>query len=814
MLLEMSLKERLLAAFFAVVVVTLIVAGIGYYSLDHVRKAMHNADHDRLAGAKAILAMQESKTTIALAEKFLINQRLSAEDREELSKIIDQYWLTAGDAWTAYERMPQTEKEKKLADRFTVLWNEWKSEHTEVEALARKKDQLLQQGLSDQNEQVIECDEQLTAAYDNTRRKCHEVSVALDQLARADLEAVHQQIVSSKATIACAQMCIFVGVIVGILTAIGLTWMTTRYIGRFLSEATRTLGAVAEGNYHKRLAVRHHDAVGRFAVSLNKAIDVYQASMEKLTDEPTYYKNVLDTVPAAVLLTDAQRNVSFINHAATDLLQLDRKETSGKPIEALDLIYRTETIDLVDRAMTTACRVSDTWSVEEQEGGRSYSADAIPLSDENGNVEGCVIAIQCNVKKSLPASDNDKEIERLSENLQRLRDGDLRIEPLPGNDVEPTRSESNAFTILHDLTHQTAESLHALLSDVATLALAIHTGQLDVRIDPAGYHGDYCEIIKAMNQSLAAVAGPMRAVDSVVVHLADCDFTKTIETNFNGEYQLLRDHVNTLAETFRVTLDQIAENARQFDESSQLIARSSEMLAQGSATQSSTVQQMSASLEQLAGSIEEVKQNAAKANEKAKKTNTLAEQGGEAVEKSIEAMTLIRASSKQISEITQVIAEIADQTNLLALNAAIEAARAGQHGMGFAVVADEVRKLAERSNQAADQISSLIRESTRRIEEGATLSEETGEALKQIAAGVQETTIKIGEIANATIEQAANAKEVSAAIQIVAEVTEHTASGSEQTASSSEQLGAQANALRELVTNFKVHKDSPCEIEV
>lgn len=316
------------------------------------------------------------------------------------------------------------------------------------------------------------------------------------------------------------------------------------------------------------------------------------------------------------------------------------------------------------------------------------------------------------------------------------------------------------------------------------------------------------------------ISRPLRQVARLVENVADGDLSETTKIQTKDEVGVLAQSINKMIINLRATIQHILSAAENLSVSSGQVSASTDEAARASTNQANVAQTMNGLLKELSDAISSVAHNTEEAVKLAHQTIEIAEDGEKVVQSSVEVSEKVSAQisslddgSTKIGEIIKVMDEIAEQTNLLALNAAIEAARAGEQGRGFAIVAEEVRKLAERSIEATDEISRIVKtmqeaiiRSVKSVEEGVIKTKQSGEGFEKIITMIHHTRDKVTEIASASEEQAAQSSEVLSYIETIAATTEKTAASSEETASTANSLTNLATKLNASVAAFTLHK--------
>ncbi len=309
--------------------------------------------------------------------------------------------------------------------------------------------------------------------------------------------------------------------------------------------------------------------------------------------------------------------------------------------------------------------------------------------------------------------------------------------------------------------------------------------------------------LAAISYFLRRVVRPLGDFAAYFDAIAKGDLTQRIHVLTSNEIGDLFESLGRMQESLVKTTTAVRLGLEEIHAGAQEIAQGNTNISSRTEEQAASLQQTAASMEQLAGTVRQNADNAQQANQLAATASDVAHRGGSAVNEVVATMQGISASSNKISDIVGVIDSIAFQTNILALNAAVEAARAGEQGKGFAVVAAEVRALAQRSAQAAREITALIEDSVRKVTEGSSQVERAGATMQEIVDSVRRVTDIMGEITAATIEQSSGIDQVNRAVSQMDETTQYNARLVEQAALASSGLSEQVTKVNQAIAFFR-----------
>jgi methyl-accepting chemotaxis protein len=351
-----------------------------------------------------------------------------------------------------------------------------------------------------------------------------------------------------------------------------------------------------------------------------------------------------------------------------------------------------------------------------------------------------------------------------------------------------------------------ARLIVAPLKKLTKTANQIADGQLDISADISS-RDEVGQMADAINRTVVQLnhyIGYIQEITQVLGTMADGDMRIRLKYDYAGEFAPIKDALLNISASLNQMFSMLHTAADQVNAGAGQVSSASQTLASGATEQAATIEELSASITSIA---QESKNNLLHVHEAigyVREASENAVEGNLHMENLQKAMSEIRTSSDQISNITKAIQDIAFQTNILALNAAIEAARAGEAGKGFAVVADEVRNLAAKSADAAKQTVELIDKSSDAVARGDKVAGETAVLLQTVTEKSKRVNTSIQMVESASSAQTNAIEQITEGISQVSSVVQNNAATAEESSAASEELAAQAETLKNEIARFQL----------
>ena len=262
------------------------------------------------------------------------------------------------------------------------------------------------------------------------------------------------------------------------------------------------------------------------------------------------------------------------------------------------------------------------------------------------------------------------------------------------------------------------------LNILMNITKGIEKGKLNVNVS-IDFKDEVADVVNTLINGLNLASKFLEDIKQNVENMSKLDFSKSIETNAIGDFEIIKNAINEAIIHLRELLKSSTDTTIRLGTSIEELSATTNSIAVENRNLNDQINSITNAVEEVSATTSSIASNMLNTKDAVDKLFSLIKQGTAKVNSATEIAKNMENLSKEINSIVENIIYITEQTNLLALNAAIEAARAGEVGRGFAVVADEVKKLAERTGNFARNIADII---------------------TKVSSGVENTSMAIGEI--------------------------------------------------------------------
>jgi methyl-accepting chemotaxis protein len=276
---DLSIKAKLLTGFILVSVIAGIIGAVGFFGIYSMKRELYEVADVRLPSIQSLLIMSEAQTAVKAAERTLLINNKTREEREEQYIVIEASLKRAEEAWKVYEPLPQTKEEAILWTKFVPLWDKWRRDIDSFLEISMDLEKLQNVDESRFNEQFALMQNFSLESTLKSFKESEDVLLAIVDINEKEVIRVNAR---GDNTAAAITTIITAAIIVGVILSLVLGFVIAKLISNPLKEMLVAAEHIAEGDLNVAVNIDTKDEVGALGRAFKKMTDNINDAMSNI----------------------------------------------------------------------------------------------------------------------------------------------------------------------------------------------------------------------------------------------------------------------------------------------------------------------------------------------------------------------------------------------------------------------------------------------------------------------------------------------------------------------------------------------------